>query len=135
LKKEEKYIYDESREDLFELLEYSAIIINHLHLENRTQYFELIEQFLNGPIDFLDLRNKHQSINDAGKHLQLELILLEPNEKYEGFDDLIDELVSLFDRYYPDPTVWEDYEFSEDELKKFNSKYFHRNERSLSLKF
>jgi hypothetical protein len=77
----------------------------------------LIEHFLNGPINFLDLRNKHQSINDAGKRLQSELMLLEPNEKSEGFDDLIDELILLFDRYCPDPSLREDQEFSEEELK------------------
>ena len=47
---------------------------------------------------------------------------MEPNEKSEGFDDLIDELVSLFDRYCPDPRIREDYEFSEEELKNLIQK-------------
>ena len=60
LEKEGKHIYDESRKDFFELCEYSAMMIAHLHWENQTQYFELIEQFSNGPINFLDLRKKHR---------------------------------------------------------------------------
>ena len=88
------------------------MIISHLHCENREQYFELIEKFLNGPINFLPLRKKHRAINNAGEILQAELILLEPNPKSKGFDDLIDELVSLFDRFCPDPSLRESHEFS-----------------------
>jgi hypothetical protein len=124
LESEGKHIYDESEKDFFALREYSAMLINHLHWENRQQYFELIEQLLNGPVEFLKLRKKHRSVNDAGKRLQVELILLEPNEKCEGFDDLIDELVSLFDRYCPDPSLRESHEFSEEELKKLIQKIF-----------
>ncbi len=79
---------------------------------------------LNGPINFLELRKKHQAINDAGERLETELILLEPNEKCEGFDNLIDELVSLFNRYCPDPSLRESHEFSEEELKKLIQKIF-----------
>ena len=124
LESEGKHIYDESEKDFFGLREYSAMLINHLHWENRQQYFELIEQLLNGPVEFLKLRKKHRSVNDAVKRLQVELILLEPNEKFEGFDDLIDELVSLFDRYCPDPSLRESHEFSEEELKKLIQKIF-----------
>lgn len=85
------------------------MIICHLHWENRDQYFELIEKFLNGPINFLHLRKKHRAMNNAGEMLEAELILLEPNPKSEGFDDLIDELVSLFDRFCPDPSLRERY--------------------------
>ena len=100
------------------------MIISHLHWENREQYFELIEKFLNGPINFLPLRKKHRAINNAGEILQAELILLEPNPKSKGFDDLIDELVSLFDRFCPDPSLRESHEFSEEELKKLIQNIF-----------
>jgi hypothetical protein len=63
-------------ENCFELEVYLAMLISHLHLENREQYFELIAKLLNGPINFL-----------------------EPNPKYGGFVDLIDQLVSIFGRY------------------------------------
>ena len=43
-------------ENFLELEAYSAMIICHLHWENREQYFELIEKLLNGPINFLQLR-------------------------------------------------------------------------------
>jgi len=104
-------------ENFFELEAYSAMIISHLHWENREHYFELIEKLLNGPINFFELRKKHRAINNAGERLEAELILLEPNQKCEGFDDLIDELVSLFDRYCPDTSLRESHEFSEEELK------------------
>lgn len=54
--------------------------------------------------------------------LEAGLILLEPNPKCEGFDDLIDELVSLFERFCPDPSLLESHEFSEEELKKLIQK-------------
>lgn len=98
------------------------MMIEHLHWENRTQYFELIEQFLNGPINFLDLRKKYQSIDDIGKLLQARLILVKPNSKSKDFDKLISEIILLFDRYCPDPTIREDYEFSEEELKNLVQK-------------
>ena len=124
LETEGNSIYNESRKDFLKLREYSAMMTNYLYWENRTQYFELIEQFLNGPINFLDLRKKHRSVNDAAKRLQAELILLEPNDKSEGFDDLTNEIIMLFDRYCPDPYLREDYEFSEEELKNLIQKIF-----------
>ena len=111
-------------ENFLELEAYSAMIICHLHWENREQHFELIEKLLNGPINFLQLRKKHRAINNAGEMLEAGLILLEPNPKCEGFDDLIDELVSLFDRFCPDPSLRESHEFSEEELKKLIQKIF-----------
>ena len=85
---------------------------------------ELIEKLLNGPIDFLQLRKKHRAIKDAGEMIEAELILLEPNPKCEGFGDLIDELISLFDRFCPDLSLRESHEFSEEELKKLIQKIF-----------
>jgi len=56
--------------------------------------------------------------------LQVELTLLEPNPKREGFDNLIDELVSLFDRFCPDLSLRESHEFGEEKLKKLIQKIF-----------
>jgi len=114
-------------ENFFELEAYSAMMIAHLHWQNREQYFELIEQFLNGPINFLDLRKKYRSISDAVERLKAELILLDPVEPYNkafGFTELINEIIMLFDRYCPDPRIREDYEFSEEELKNLIQKIF-----------
>jgi len=58
----------------------------HLHWESRDHYFELIEKLWNGPINFLELRKKHQAIENVGERLEADLILLEPNEKSNGFD-------------------------------------------------
>ena len=98
------------------------MVISHLHWENREHYFELIEKLLNGPIEFLELRKKHRAINDAGEMLEAELILLEPNPKSEGFACLIDDLISLFDRFCPYANLRESHEFSEEELKKLIQK-------------
>lgn len=68
---------------------------------------------------FLELRKKHQAIKDAGERLEADLILLEANDKSEEFDDLIDEIIMLFDSYCPDPYLCKDYEFIEEELKKW----------------
>lgn len=85
------------------------MMINHLHWENRTQYFELIEQLLNGPIIFLELRKKYRAINDAVERLEAELILFEPDDRSEDFDDLISEIIMLFERYCLDPRIRKDY--------------------------
>jgi hypothetical protein len=120
LEQEGKHIYDESRKDFLKLREYSAMMISHLNWENRAHYFELIEELLNGPINFLHLRKKYQSVSNAVERLEGELILLDPMEPYAkafGFTLLIDELVSLFERYCPDSSLHESHELSEEELK------------------
>ena len=73
---------------------------------------------------FLELRKKHRAISEAGESLEANLILLEPNERCAGFDDLIDELVSLFDLYCPDPSLRESHELSEEELRDLIQKIF-----------
>ena len=80
----------------------------------------MIEQFLNGPINFLDLRKKYRSVSDSVERLEAELIFLDPVEPYDkafGFTELINEIVLLFDRYCPDPKIREDYELSEKQIK------------------
>lgn len=123
----ETHIYDESRDDFFELRQYSGMMIGHLHWENWEHYFELIEEFLNGPINFLPLRKKYRSVIDAIKRLEAELIVFEPvalYDKFLGFNILIDELVSLFDRYCPDPSLRKSHELSEEELRDLVQKIF-----------
>jgi hypothetical protein len=39
-----------------ELQDYSLMLISHLNWENREDYYELIEKFLNSPISFLALK-------------------------------------------------------------------------------
>lgn len=99
LEAEGKDSYDEAEKDFFTLRAYSALLINHLHWENRGHYFELIEDFLNGPINFLPLRKKRGAINNAEEMLSSEWILLEPNPKCEGFGNLIEDVISVFDEY------------------------------------
>jgi hypothetical protein len=121
---EEKLIYHESKKDYSELREYSTMMANHLHWENRSQYLELIEQFLNGPIKLLNFKKKYQLINDASERLEADLILLEPNEKAEGFSELLDEIYFGFEVYNPDPDLREDSEISEAEFRDLVQKVF-----------
>ena len=104
-------------ENFFELQNYSAMLCSHLHWENREHYFELIEKLLNGPLHFLELREKYQAINDAQESLEANLILLEPDAKSKKFALLIGDLMMLFDRYCPDPSLRESHELSEEELR------------------
>ena len=119
-----KLLDSRSDENFLELEAYSAMIICHLHWGNREQYFKLIEKLLNGPINFLQLIKKHRAINNAEEMLEAELILLEHNKKCQEFDDLMDELVSLFNRFCPDPSLRESHEFSEEELIEIDSNDF-----------
>jgi hypothetical protein len=111
-------------ENFFELEKYSAMMISHLHLENREHYFELIEKLLNSPMHFLELRKKYQAINKAGESLEANLILLEPDAKSKGFGLLIGDLIMLFDRYCPDPSLRESHELSEEGLRDLVQKIF-----------
>ena len=111
-------------ENFFELQKYSAMMISHLHWENREHYFELIEKLLNGPMHFLELRKKYQAINEAGESLEANLILLEPDGKSKGFGLLIGDLIMLFDRYCPDPSLRESHELSEEDLIDLVQKIF-----------
>lgn len=111
-------------ENFFELRKYSAMMICHLHWENREHSFELIKKLLNGPMHFLELRKKHRAINEAGESLEAKVILLEPDERCAGFDNLINELVSLFDRDCLDSSLRESHEFNEQELRDLVQKIF-----------
>ena len=67
-----------------------------------------------GPIHFLNLKKKHQSINNTAERLEADLILLEPDDKAKGFDDLIDG----FDGYGLEPNLRKDSNISEEEVQK-----------------
>ena len=73
-----------------------------------------------GPIHFLNLKKKHQSINNTAERLEADLILLEPDDKAKGkgFDNLIDGIIELFDGYGLEPDLRKDYEISEEEIQK-----------------
>jgi hypothetical protein len=46
---------------------------------------------------------------------------------------LIDEIIMLFDRYCPDPYLCEDYEFMEEELKKWKEDGYQKIRYDLGL--
>jgi hypothetical protein len=120
LQQEGKHLYEESPEDFLKLRDLSALMIGYLHWQNREHYLELIEELLNGSIHFLPLRKKYTSINRAVELLEAELIFLDPIKPYTkafNFMFLIDDLISLFDRYCSDPTICESHELTEEELR------------------
>ena len=104
-------------ENVLELRRYSQMVIEYLNWANRAQYFELIEELINGPLRISPIRKKYQSIKDVADLLNIKLILLDLNPKCEGFNILLDEIVSCFDNYYPDPELRESYELGEEEVK------------------
>ena len=93
------------KKDYLELIDYSAMMIAHLHWQNREQYFSLIQKFLDNPLDLLPfqtLRERYKSISDAVKQLEAELILLDPIEPYEKafeFTCSINKISGVFHKY------------------------------------
>jgi hypothetical protein len=44
----------------------------------------LVEKLVNGPIGFLELREKHRAINDAGEGLETDFIFWNPMKNLKG---------------------------------------------------
>lgn len=51
------YLERKLDENFDELLDCSTMMVSYLHWSNRAHYYELIEKFLNGPIDFDSLKS------------------------------------------------------------------------------
>lgn len=113
-------------EQYSEYKNYSAMMENHLHWENRGHYFELIEKFLRSPLSFLDLSQKYKTIMNAQKMLESEFILLESHPASDGFENFIFDIISLSERYCPDSDLQfrESHEFSEKEIKNIVQEIF-----------
>lgn len=93
-------------ENSLELENYSIMMIEHLHWENRAHYFELIETILESSTGLLNFKAKCMAIEKAGQVLQTQLIILEPNIRQDheiGKEKLNDLLQNIFiqmkDRY------------------------------------
>jgi len=109
----------EQDEKVQELYYYNYLINNHLHWEYRTQYFELIQEMLDGQINFEKLKKKVDLIEKAINYLVDNLILLEPNKKSEGFTPaLINNILAFDDDYRPREGFSDEDKVYEEEFKK-----------------
>ncbi len=107
-----------------ELEYFDFLFLNHLHWENRTQYYELIQEILDKQIDFKELNKKFDLIEEAGTYLLRNLILLEPDKKSEGFAVELTEILLLKDKYCPIAEFCDDDRFPEEEFKKIVKNIF-----------
>ena len=80
-------------------------LVDQLNWENQDQYSELIEEFLDESSNFLNLKERYQSIVRVGKEFESNSISLKVNYQALGFSNFIKILIQLFDRYQIDSTI------------------------------
>ena len=101
-----KSLRNENKEKYLELLEYSAMMVTHLYWETRNQYLQLMKEFMDGKITGSTFRlqylERNRSIEKAADMLEVDLILLEPNEKATEFDELIEQIFTFCELYRGD---------------------------------
>ena len=102
-------LYNENRSEYDELVSYRIILENQVFYENRFQYIELIQKYIDGKIncytlqwDFFDLYNNHleihdkliENLNQSGISSNISFW---KDSKMENFSLLVDEMVPLCD--------------------------------------
>nr|AZJ16665.1 hypothetical protein [Seminavis robusta] len=80
-------------------------LVDQLNWENQEQYIELIDEFLNGSSNFLNFKERYQSIVRVGKKLESNSISLKINYQALGFSNHILILIQLFDSYQIDSRI------------------------------
>ena len=75
-------------------------LVDQLSWENKIQYTELIEQYLDNSISFLNFIEKYQSIVKVAKKLESNSIALKLDYQALGFSNYIKILIELFENYY-----------------------------------
>jgi hypothetical protein len=80
-------------------------LVDQLNWENQDQYIELINEFLNGSSNFLNFKERYQSIVRVGKELESNSISLKINYQALGFSNHILILIQLFDSYQIDSRI------------------------------
>ena len=73
--------------------------IKYVQWRNREDSFELIEEFLNEPMNFGKLIRKSKAIDDEVERLESEFIFFEPVPTCEGFGYLINDLILVPELY------------------------------------
>jgi hypothetical protein len=80
-------------------------LLDQLNWEIKDQYINLMEEFLDGSSDFLEIKKKLESITNIAKTLESNSVFLEINYQALGFSNFIFILVELFDRYQMNPEI------------------------------
>lgn len=97
-------ILKEDRTNLKDFTNFSELV-DQLSWETKDQYFELIEEFLDESSNFLNFKEKYESIVKVAKELESNSIFLEPSYQSLGFTNFIRILIQLFDRYQTDSGI------------------------------
>lgn len=86
-------------ENFFELQSYAGAMSEGIHYQNKFYYVELIETMLKSPDfdGFTKLANYYNTVGDFAEKMQDSLILVEPDDKSDGFELLIGDLIMYFD--------------------------------------
>ena len=74
-------------------------LLDQLSWENQIQYTELIEQYLDNSISFLNFIERYQSIVKVAKKLESNSIALKLDYQALGFSNYIKILIELFENY------------------------------------
>ena len=116
LETESTSLYYESRAEYRELLSYQIILEEQFFYENRFQYIDLIQKYLDGKIncyrlqwDFFDLYYDHLAISDKSIEILNQSgmssnINFSKDSKMENFSSLVGKMVFLCDALSDDLT-------------------------------
>ena len=80
-------------------------LVDQLNWETKDQYFDLIEEFLDDSSNFLEFKERYQSILKVAKELESNSIFLKPSYQALGFSNFIQILIQLFDSYQTDSRI------------------------------
>ncbi len=123
-KNQGKSINSENGEALLELLKYNAQVENHIFWQNRSEFFSVINDFLDETIDATDFRWKLHYINMDNYYLYQEfkqdlknLETFYPDSRSKDFTKFVIEIFSACDFF--EPHKEEDEEWYKKWLKNF----------------
>ena len=80
-------------------------LVDQLNWESQDQYFELIEDFLDDSSNFLNFKERYQSIVQVAKEFESNSISLKINSQALGFSNYIQILIKFFDSYQIDSRI------------------------------
>jgi len=123
LKLKGKTLSEENEEDYIKLITYEVSLLYHFRWEQKDRYFLLMTNFLDKKIDvdqylcqLFELEHEVQNLVEKLKLDFEKLKEFEPNSVSEEFSKPIDELLSDYRVFEPDPDLRDDFEISETEL-------------------
>jgi hypothetical protein len=108
---------------------YSILLRGHLNWEIKSQYLELVTQFIEKKMKIFEfiqaLRERYQSVQKIKNLLQSNRILLSPNKNSLEFEKLISRIEDYCEGYSGDPEpLLDKYEIGEIEFTNFMEKIY-----------